>query len=146
MFEFLKQAIVSHMYTDLNAMTAKVDKAWAMSAITDNERSELLAMLRAEQPRYDLDVQDEIAKLWAAVKEIRQRLASVPDSTPGSGEGSTEASEWVQPTGAHDAYNAGDRVLYNGSVYESTIDGNVWSPLVYPDGWELIEAEQSEGE
>lgn len=44
--------------------------------------------------------------------------------------------EWVQPTGGHDAYNTGDRVTYNGRVYESTMDGNVWSPDAYPQGWE----------
>lgn len=44
--------------------------------------------------------------------------------------------EWVQPTGAHDAYNTGDRVTYNGRVYGSTINGNVWSPDAYPQGWE----------
>ena len=43
---------------------------------------------------------------------------------------------WVQPTGAHDAYNTGDRVTYNGRVYESTMDGNTWSPDAYPQGWE----------
>ncbi len=52
---------------------------------------------------------------------------------------SGEPEEWVQPTGAHDAYNTGDRVLYNGSVYESTIDGNIWAPDAYPQGWTLIE-------
>lgn len=46
--------------------------------------------------------------------------------------------DWLQPTGAHDAYNTGDRVLYNGKVYESLIDGNVWSPVDYPTGWALI--------
>lgn len=46
--------------------------------------------------------------------------------------------EFVQPTGAHDAYNTGDRVTYNGKVYESTMDGNVWSPDAYPDGWEEV--------
>lgn len=42
---------------------------------------------------------------------------------------------WSQPTGAHDAYNTGDIVDYNGSLYQSTIDGNVWAPDAYPDGW-----------
>ena len=46
--------------------------------------------------------------------------------------------EWVQPLGASDAYNTGDRVSYNGVVYESTIDGNVWAPDVYPAGWKEI--------
>lgn len=43
--------------------------------------------------------------------------------------------EWVQPLGASDAYNAGDIVSYNGVLYKSTIDGNVWSPVDYPAGW-----------
>ena len=47
--------------------------------------------------------------------------------------------EFVQPTGSHDAYSIGDRVLYNGQVYESTIDSNVWSPDAYPSGWKLVE-------
>ena len=47
--------------------------------------------------------------------------------------------EWTQPTGAHDAYNIGDKVTFEGQVYESLIDGNTWSPTDYPQGWELIE-------
>ena len=48
--------------------------------------------------------------------------------------------EWVQPLGASDAYNTGDIVSYNGTLYESTIDGNVWAPDAYPAGWKLFEA------
>lgn len=47
---------------------------------------------------------------------------------------------WARPTGAHDAYNIGDIVNYNGVLYESTIDGNVYSPEEYPAGWEEVEA------
>ena len=46
---------------------------------------------------------------------------------------------WSQPTGAHDAYNTGDIVNYNGTLYESTIDGNVWAPDAYPAGWKVVE-------
>ena len=42
---------------------------------------------------------------------------------------------WSQPTGAHDAYNAGDVVNYNGTLYQSLTDGNVYSPEAYPAGW-----------
>ena len=44
---------------------------------------------------------------------------------------------WSQPSGAHDAYNKGDIVSYNGTLYRSLIDGNTWSPDAYPDGWEV---------
>lgn len=46
--------------------------------------------------------------------------------------------EWVQPLGASDAYNTGDIVSYNGTLYKSTIDGNVWAPDAYPQGWTVI--------
>lgn len=52
---------------------------------------------------------------------------------------STQAApQWVQPTGAHDAYNIGDRVSFEGKNYESLIAANVWSPSVYPAGWKAI--------
>lgn len=44
---------------------------------------------------------------------------------------------WSKPTGAHDAYNKGDIVDYNGTLYVSVIDGNIWSPDEYPQGWEI---------
>ncbi len=44
---------------------------------------------------------------------------------------------WSQPTGAHDAYNTGDIVNYNGTLYKSLIDGNTYSPDAYPAGWEI---------
>jgi hypothetical protein len=45
---------------------------------------------------------------------------------------------WSQPTGAHDAYNKGDIVDYNGILYESVIDGNTYSPETYPTGWKQL--------
>lgn len=45
---------------------------------------------------------------------------------------------WSQPTGAQDAYNKGDIVDYTGTLYKSLIDGNVWSPDIYPAGWEFF--------
>lgn len=40
---------------------------------------------------------------------------------------------WVQPTGAHDAYQLGAQVTYGGFTWQSTINANVWAPGVY--GW-----------
>ena len=46
--------------------------------------------------------------------------------------------EWVQPIGASDAYNIGDIVSFEDKLYKSIIDGNVWSPAVYPQGWTTL--------
>ena len=67
---------------------------------------------------------DKVPALWVAI-------GLAPDNIP----------VWSQPTGAHDAYNIGDRVHYpdkSDPVYESLIDGNVYSPEAYPQGWELV--------
>lgn len=51
---------------------------------------------------------------------------------------------WTQPTGAHNAYNTGDIVHYptaDDPLYKSLIDGNVWSPDAYPQGWEIYTEE-----
>ena len=53
----------------------------------------------------------------------------------------TDYPVWKQPTGAHDAYQKGDKVHFptiNDPVYESLINANVWSPTAYPQGWKKL--------
>ena len=70
-----------------------------------------------------------------------------PGTEPEPGDGEEDIPAFVQPTGAHDAYQTGDRVTYNGHIYESTINNNVWSPDAYPQGWaELGTVEEIMGE
>lgn len=44
-----------------------------------------------------------------------------------------EWPEWIQPTGAHDAYNKGDKVSHNSKHWVSDVDANTWEPGAY--GW-----------
>lgn len=48
--------------------------------------------------------------------------------------------EWEQPDSTN-AYMTGDKVLFEGTVYVSLIDNNVWSPAAYPQGWEAVNTE-----
>ena len=49
-----------------------------------------------------------------------------------------EWPEWIQPTGAHDAYSKGAKVTHNSKKWTSDVDANVWEPGVY--GWtEFVE-------
>lgn len=45
--------------------------------------------------------------------------------------------EWEQPDSTN-AYMIGDKVRYNGKIYESLIDNNIWSPEAYPAGWSEV--------
>ena len=50
--------------------------------------------------------------------------------------------EWVQPTGAHDAYAKGSHVMHNGTEWVSDLDANVWEPGV--SGWTQVDAQSGE--
>lgn len=79
-----------------------------------------------------------LGKLYRVVQAHTTQADWEPQDTPALW---TEVSldewpEWVQPTGAQDAYNTGDKVTFEGAHYVSLIDGNIWSPAAYPAGWE----------
>ena len=82
--------------------------------------------------------------LYKVLAEHTSQATWTPDVTPGlfakvlidpSGE---TIPEWVQPDSTN-AYMIGDKVKFEGNVYESVIDNNIWSPAVYPAGWKFIE-------
>ena len=84
-------------------------------------------------------------KLYRCVQAHTSQESWEPPATPALWVRTAKQGEipvWVQPTGAHDAYNKGDKVHYPSAtdhVYESLIDANVYSPEAYPQGWQLVE-------
>lgn len=78
-------------------------------------------------------LQDHTSQTTWTPSDAPSLFAKVLTSTTG------EPQEWQQPDSTN-GYKTGDRVTYNGKIYESTIDNNVWSPADYPAGWkEIIE-------
>lgn len=50
------------------------------------------------------------------------------------------AKPFVQPTGAHDAYQTGECVIWtDGRVYRCRMDGCTHTPQAYPPAWEEVE-------
>lgn len=92
------------------------------------------------------DVVQHADHLWRCEQAHTSQESWTPDAAPSlwsqidiAGDG---VDVWTQPTGAHNAYDTGDRVHYpdaDGPIYVSTIDGNTWSPDAYPQGWQLEE-------
>lgn len=78
--------------------------------------------------------------MYVCVQAHTSQADWTPDVVPAlwslvhQGSSPVDIPEWVQPTGAQDAYNTGDKVRHNDLVWVSTIDANVWEPGVY--GWE----------
>lgn len=71
-----------------------------------------------------------VADAWRDLCPLDQTPAPVPEPV--------DAPEWVQPAGAHDAYDTGTLVTYRGAVYESLLAGNAYSPAAYPQGWRKL--------
>ena len=112
---------------------AKLDDATALDAM-------------ALYPLWETDVAYAIGqrvrygdKLYKCVQAHTSQGDWMPSATPALWVRVSieEWPEWVQPTGAHDAYAKGDKVTYKGKRYISLIDGNTYSPDAYPAGWEM---------
>lgn len=81
-------------------------------------------------------------QLWEVLQAHTSSETWPPDASPSLykriGVSEDGTPEWVQPLGATDAYQSGDVVMYKGAKYRSLIDGNVWPPDAYPQGWEVV--------
>lgn len=94
-----------------------------------------IAYLADERVQYN-------GKLYRCVQAHTSQADWEPDRTPALWTEVAKPGEipvWKQPTGAQDAYMAGDKVHYptaDDPVYVSTVDNNVWQPGVY--GWEVV--------
>lgn len=125
------KAVIERGSYDLTGMLANIDRYHVEGKLTDDERAELYALAR-RKPMAQYDYAVEIEKLWAAIRELQQQGAG-GDSAPAD-----EYPAYAQPTGAHDAYNVGDGVTYNGKKYRCVMANCVWSPDVLPAAWEFV--------
>ncbi len=93
-----------------------------------------------EMFKYGVNADGE-TQLYKVIQAHTSQPDWLPDATPSlyKAVGFTDegVSIWTQPLGSTDAYMTGDVVSYNGQIWVSTIDNNVWQPGVY--GWELSE-------
>ena len=83
-------------------------------------------------------------RLWRCVQNHKSQETWAPAKAPSLwSEISYDENgfeEWRAPTGAHDAYNVGDRVTHNGSIWESLINGNTWEPSAdVPTLWQAVD-------
>lgn len=126
----------------LLATTAR-EKA-AQEGTTPNEVIDLISLLKPwkEGPHTAGDV--------VVYKDYPYRVVQAHDSTGNPGWNPKDAPAlfapfhatdkghalpWVAPTGAHDAYNRGEWMVYKGVVYECQMNGCVYDPEVYPSAW-----------
>lgn len=122
------ERVIAQRNYDLTSMLARIDEYHIAGKLTDAEREALTASARTgADPATGMDLAAEIQRLWDAIRKLQGVTdpAVVPD--------------FIQPTGAHDAYYNGDRVLFGGTVYTCVAPAGVacvWSPTTMPDYWQ----------
>lgn len=141
MFETF-QTIINAGGFDLVGLTQRVKTLYAIGELSEDEMGQLL-----EQAQTNAKPDDSYAPLVDRVKSIEEwettiekRLSKLESgSSADTEEPEKPADEWPeykQPTGAHDAYRVGDKITYNGKHYTCVMDGCVWPPDTYPQGWQ----------
>lgn len=137
MFEVIKNVIRSGSF-ELTDILTKIDTLWLQGSLTDAERMELVGMARAKA-----DPNNSFAPLQAQIDALAARVKAL-ENAAGSADTDAPAEEYpayVQPTGSHDAYHAGDQVTFQGKRYVCIAPEGaavVWSPEVYPSYWEEV--------
>ncbi len=114
--------------------------------LTETELIELIDLYEPYQVDHTYNVGNVFKhedKLYKVIQPHTSQVDWLPDTLPAlylNLMPENVIPEWVQPTMAEDAYNIGDKVIFEGQVYESLIDSNTWSPITYPAGWKLYVA------
>lgn len=139
MFETFQTIINAGGY-DLADLTERIKTIYAMGELTDDEMKQLL-----EQAQTNANPDDSYAPLADRVKVIETWQREVEDRLDklesGSSTNSDEWPEYVQPTGAHDAYYNGDQITWNDQHYRCVAPSGTactWDPGTYPSYWELV--------
>ena len=116
------------------------------ASLSDEDILEVPAFVEKWKAGVDYAVGDRLnhnGTLYKVLQAHTSQEGWEPGMTPSlfarllAGQGGTDVGEWQQPDSTN-AYNTGDRCYYQGVLYESTIDGNVWSPADYPAGWRVV--------
>ena len=138
MFELIKQVIESKDYK-LEDMLYKINKMYLESYLTDQEKEELdnLARTNANPINSYAPLQEQIDNMYIKISNLENRIAILENSEP-TEPGEDEYPEFVQPTGAHNCYNKGSKITFEGEKKICNIDGCVWSPDAYPAAWEEV--------
>lgn len=135
------EQVINRGSFDLLGLLKNIDTYHIEGKLTDADRDMLYEHARSKAvPQYDSA--DEIGRLWTAVSELQAAVAALQNAgteqEQGQQDNADEWAEWVQPTGAHDAYRLGDKITYKGSRYVCAML-TVYAPDVYPAAWTIAE-------
>ena len=142
MYKIIRNVIESKEYK-LEDILYKIDKMYIQDRITEKEKTELDSLARDNANiENSYSIQKQLDSIFERLEALENK-----DKPEEPIEPVEEYEEYRQPKGAHDSYNKGDKVIYNGKKYICEANNCVWSPETYPAFWtEVIEDVVEESE
>lgn len=139
MKELFENVIYNKKY-DLKSMLNKIAERYIENDLNNEEKKYLEDLAREHaNPKNSYDSNENlIQQLFDKVEKLEQRLEDHINDPEANPIDPDEYYEYKSPTGAHDAYKKGDKVLFNGEKYICMLDNCVWDPIVYPAAWEKV--------
>lgn len=140
-------------YKELNDSVKSISKHILKSDIAQEDYDNIISVFPEWKVETSYSVGDIVryqGKAWEVIQAHTSESDWTPDTVPAlfkevtpkkvvdetTGEETEIIPDFVQPTGTHDVYSKGDKVLFQDKVYTSAIDNNAYSPSDYPQGWE----------
>lgn len=112
----------------------------ASTSLSDTDALEAVELFPKWSSTLTYDVGDRVRfgdTLYKCLTAHQSQDSWSPDVSPSLwvrvDDPSVEFPEWIQPTGATDAYMKGDKVSHNEKHWVSDYDNNTWEPGVF--GW-----------
>lgn len=143
MYEIFKNVLKGDY--ELKDMLNKIAEYYIKGNLSKEEKEELEeeARTNANPVNSYAPLEERLNDLITRVDTLENKVSQLEKTTTGEPteeptEPVEEYPEYVQPTGAHDAYHVGDKITYNGKHYECIFDNCVWTPDEYPQGWKEV--------
>ena len=139
MYKIIRNVIESKEYK-LEDILYKIDKMYIQDRITEKEKTELDSLARDNaQAENSYSIQKQLNNIFERLEVLETKDKPTEPTEP-----TEEYPEYKQPAGAHDSYKTGDKITSKNKKYICKTDNCVWSPDIYPQGWEEVVEEEAE--
>lgn len=149
--ELIKEALQEELSVQIEKVKNQLRNVVKIIDIAPGKLKELIELYEPWKANESVEIGDiryYEGKLYEVAQAHTTQADWTPNTTPAlwkeiapevTEDGEEIIPEFVQPTGAHDAYKVGDKVIFKDNIYESLIDNNAYSPEAYPAGWRIVE-------
>ena len=128
------EKVIESKNFELSDMLKKIDTLWIQGSINEESKKRLSEKARSNANlEKSFDILAKLEELDKRVKALEEANVEMPEEEPTETYEEYTAGKW---------YYAGNKVMFDGKVYECIAPENatcVWNPVEYPTYWKVLE-------